>query len=508
MAPGGARNCVAACALVAAALAGAPGRAATPGNAPPEVRVESGLLRGTRQDGVERFLGIPYAAPPTGARRWRAPAAAARWRGTRDAAAYGPDCMQAQRSGRPPSANPISEDCLYLNVWSPGTDAAEPRPVMVWIHGGGFNFGSGGVPTYDGGRLTRKGVVVVTINYRLGALGFLAHRDLSRETRQGTSGNYGILDQVAALQWVRRNIRRFGGDPGRVTIFGESAGSVSVSILQASPLARGLFHRAIGESTSQLDPAAGLMGNLDLRGAEARGAEYLERLGARNPAAMRALPATRLIDPSALFWPTERDGHVLPEQVYERFAARRQADVPTLIGSNANEGATIRVPWIRPEADEQAAFAALYPQPDLVQSSTDAIQWQMRSWAALHAQTGRQPAWLYWFDRSIPGREAQGAFHGAEIIYVFDNLDLENRAWTPEDRRLADLMSSYWTNFARNGDPNGPGLPRWDATGPRADRAMQLSASARMIDTPRPEAQRFLEAYFSRRGQPIAPSPR
>ena len=469
----------------------------------PVVTISQGALKGTQENGVDRYLNIPYAAAPVGPLRWKAPQPAASWDGERDAGKYGPQCAQAAPPG-PPGAAPEpknqSEDCLSLNVWAPA-GAEGPLPVMVWIHGGGYLFGSGSQPQFDGTAFARKGVVLVTINYRLGPLGFMAHPELTAEADYHSSGNYGILDQIAALKWVQANIAKFGGDPANVTIFGESAGAGSVSILQASPLARGLFAKAIGESTSQFDPDGGLIGRQDRASAEQYGVKFAQKLGAANLAELRALPADKILAGSPFFWPTERDGYVLPDLVYNTFAAGKQNDVPTLVGSNSDEGATIKVEWVKRAAADQAAYDRIYggAKDPLRQSATDAVQWQMRVWADLQTKTGKSKSWLYWFDQPWPGRKQDGAFHGSEIVYAFQNLGAEDQPWTDADRALSGLVSDYWVNFARTGDPNGEGLPLWPAYDPADPKLMRLSPEPGAITTPRPDAQKFLDAYFDER---------
>ncbi len=274
-----------------------------------------------------------------------------------------------------------------------------------------------------------------------------------------------------------------------------------MSILQASPLAKGLFQRAIGESTSQFDPDSGLIGRKDLHGAEQYGAAFGDKLGAHTAAELRALSPAALLKTPTFFWPTERDGYVLPDLVYNIFAEGKQNDVPTLVGSNADEGATLKMPWVKPDAAEQATYDKLYgdAKDALRLSSTDAIEWQMRTWARLQAKTGHSKAWLYWFTQPTPGREELGAFHGSEIVYVFKNLDTQDRAWTSGDRKISDLMSSYWVNFARTGDPNGKGLPVWPHYDPDNPKLMEFAPDSKVIPTPRAEAQSFLDGYFDRR---------
>lgn len=467
--------------------------------AEPTAQIEQGRLRGSTADGVRRFFGIPFAAPPVGDLRWKAPLPAAAWQGERDATAFGPACFQARMPDAP--AMPMSEDCLTLNIWAP-EQAPGPLPVMVWIHGGGYLAGANSQPQFEGTNFARRGVVLVTINYRLGPLGFLAHPELTEEAPYKASGNYGILDQIAALKWIRANIAKFGGDAANVTIFGESAGAGAVNILQASPLARGLFDKVIGESTSQFDPDGGLVGRKDMRQAEAYGKAFGDKLGAPSAAALRAMSPEQIYSQFTFFWPTERDGHVLPDLVYHIFAQGKQNDVPTLVGSNSDEGSTIKVPWVKREASaDPAAYDRLYAglADPLRQSATDAVQWQMRVWAQLQAKTGKHKAWLYWFDQAWPGRKADGAFHGNEIVYVFGTLDAEKQPWTAQDRALSSLMTDYWVSFARDGDPNGAGLPHWPSYDESAPRLMKLAPEPGVISTPRAEAQRFLDAYFDAR---------
>jgi para-nitrobenzyl esterase len=484
-----------ACAI---ALSGAGPASAADREAAPRAAVREGVLKGSAAEGIQRFLDIPYAAAPTGDRRWKEPAPPAAWQGERDALEYGPACAQGSPSGKVDF--PTSEDCLTLNVWTPA-ERTKPLPVMVWIHGGGHMWGSGREAKLDGTRLAQKGVVLVTINYRLGALGFMAHPELTAESPHHASGNYGILDQIAALKWVRENIASFGGDPGNVTIFGESAGSGAINILQASPLAKGLFHRVIGESTSEMDPDGGMVGRQDLHTAEANGTAFGAKLGAPSITALRAVPAEKIVSAPVFFWPTESDGYVLPDIVYNIFAKGEQNDVPTLVGSNSFEGSTLRRDWVKPGPDEQAEFDGLYAgsRDALGQSATDAVQWQMRVWAALQADKGRSKAWLYWFDRAWPGKPELGAFHGGEIVYVFKNLGAEDQPWTADDRKVSDLTADYWVNFARAGDPNGPGLPAWPAYDDKAPRLMRLAPDPGVIGTPRPDAQDFLDRYFDKR---------
>ena len=448
------------------------------------VRTEQGRLAGVRADGVVSFLGIPYAAAPVGDLRWRPPGPAPSWRGVRRATAFAPACMQTGVSmpGEPPPRT--SEDCLYLNVWSPSPRRGGRAPVMVWIHGGGYTNGSTALPLYHGDQLARRGVVVVSIAYRLGPLGFLAHPDLTAEL--GSSGNYALMDQIAALRWVHQNIAAFGGDAGNVTVFGQSAGGMSISLLMASPRARGLFHRAIAQSGGVFEPLQ-LAPHYQLANAERDGVEYARSLGADNIATLRRLPAERLLEGAS-----RRVNHpviepaILPMSPYDAYVSGRQMNIPVLMGSNAEEAnSLVDLDQVTAQSFSDAIARAWGPLPPALLNaypfSDDAgariaragferdlrFGWDMWSWARLQARAP-QSAYYYRFSRHPPFpagslRERWGASHFAELWYMFDHLDQENWDWTAQDRRVADATARYWVNFARSGDPNGEGLPHWPA---------------------------------------------
>lgn len=488
-----------------------------PAAIPDPVRVEAGQLSGVdgHDPAVRVFKGIPYAAPPVGDLRWKGPKAAAPWKGVRDAHEFSPTCMQTpypEGSIYRSAPQPMSEDCLYLNVWTAAKSADERRPVMVWVHGGAFTRGSGSTPAYDGESLAKKGVVLVTINYRLGVFGFLAHPELSKESGHNVSGNYAFLDQVAALEWVKKNIAAFGGDPNRVTVFGESAGSWSVNYLMATPLAKGLFQGAIGESGGAFSPMT------TLAAAEEVGRKFAAREGAESIAALRAKPAEDLLKADGSF-PPNVDGWALPEDVYSIFAKGRQNDVPLIAGSNADEGTTL-APWpangtaaayvtqtrhrfgtqtdrflqIYPANSEEQAKAAHYDSfRDLV------FGWQMRTWVRMATQTGKSKAFLYYFNRVPPGRDSDRlrVYHAAEILYVFDNLGVSPRPWEDDDRKLADTMSSYWVNFAATGDPNGKGLPRWPAYQGSDDVALELGSPIKPVAHLHATALDFFDDFYA-----------
>ena len=425
------------------------------------VKTELGRLSGIPlTGGVTAFLGIPYATPPVGDLRWRQPQPASPWTGVRKADHFGASCMQNEAGSRLPwteefmTQGPISEDCLFLNVWTAAGNAGAKQPVMFWIYGGGFNEGSGQVAVYDGAQLARKGVIVVSVNYRVGPLGFLAHPDLSKESEHHVSGNYGILDQIAALQWVHGNIAAFGGDPSRVTIFGQSAGAQSVTALMRSPLAKGLFARAIAQSGPGLRPTAP-GANPTLADREAAGARYAEARGAKTLADLRALPAASFFSagrggvpgpPNGPF----KDGWVLPD-------VDPVDQVPLMVGMVADEiGLGNLDAAQKPAARERMRLA-------------------LDQWAA-DQQKASKTIFTYYFDRVIPwpAHPEFGAFHTSEVPYVFDTIGKLDRPWLPVDKKLADQMSSYWSNFAKTGDPNGAELPAWPAYDPAAHVTMEL----------------------------------
>ncbi len=462
---------------------------------PAPLKIESGLVSGMTADGVRSFKGIPYAASTAGANRWKPPQPATAWSGVRAATDFGSDCPQAaypQGSMYYSKPRPQSEDCLCLNVWTAAKDG-DKRPVMVWIHGGALTRGSGATPTYDGANFAKKGVVLVTINYRLGPLGYLAHPELTAESAQHSSGNYGVLDQIAALKWVQKNIAAFGGDAKRVTIFGESAGSWSVNALVATPLAKGLFQRAIGESGGTFGAMAALQADKKaVLAAEKTGAAFGKAAGAETLAAMRALPAEKIIsvfnddaEGRKFRSAANVDGWVFPDEIRAIFAKGKQNDVPVIVGSNANEMTTLTVPAAVPKtlADYQkritpqygevlGEFEALYPaksDADVPKAYLDSLRdvtftLPMRTWARMTA-TGKSKAYLYWFSHVPPNPQSSylGAYHAGEIAYVFHNLSPQNGLIQAADHKLAEMMMSYWINFATTGNPNGKGLPEWKA---------------------------------------------
>lgn len=507
------------------------------------VRVASGLVSGGERDGVRAYLGIPYAAPPVGDLRWRPPQPPASWDGIRACDEYGPACPQP--AGLDTSFFPLGEtdeDCLFLNVWTPasggltgandvtaGADEASPArthrlPVMVWIHGGGFANGSGSIAVYDGRNLARLGVVVVTINYRLGALGFLAHPELTWEDPQGASGNYGLLDQIAALEWVRDNIAGFGGDPGNVTVFGESAGGMSICDLMVSPRAEGLFARAIVQSGPFDSRGAGMAAVRSPAEAEAAGRRLSRRLGcAGEPdelAVLRAVPVGDLVDaaektveriPGGVGFGPVVDGVVLPGEPAALFAEGELHDVDLLVGANADEanlfllGMRDRTPaqltafvrrLYKPYADEVLTLFPTSEYGSRAAALSKAVTVMgflapARFAAASVARAGGD-AYLYHFARRPPAAGDLGAFHGLEIPYVFGNPALTLDVTEGVDGELSAAMMRYWVAFARGGDPNGlstdadrsPPSPFWPPYEPASDRCLVLDTRIRAAPAP------------------------
>ena len=501
-----------------------------PAFAADRVKVANGILEAPTQPGspVRIFRGIPYARPPIGDLRWREPQPVRNWSGIRQAAGFGPRCMQV--SGGPGfdywfRGDGMSEDCLYLNVWTPAKSDRERLPVLVYIYGGGYQNGDGSEPRYDGEAMARKGIVAVTLNYRLNIFGFFSHPELTKESPHHASGNYGLLDQAAALQWVQRNISAFGGDPKRVTIAGESAGSVSVSALMASPLSRKLIAGAIGESGAMIStlPAR------PLAETEQDGARFAQSAGATSLAALRAMTAEQI--QAALAKNRTRfnrvlDGYFLPKALDEIFEAGEQAKVPLLAGSNSEEGAPRAILGASEPTPENFANAVrkLYgdragellkvyaPQtPDeVLDAAMDLASARFTAfgtwkWTELQMKTGGKPVYRYYYTHPRPpfmGKPgapppppeppARGAEHSAEIQYALGNLPLDNRYnWEPADHKVSEIMQAYFVNFIKTGNPNGPGLPEWPAyTAAGNFQRMRLDVESRA--EPEPHRDRYL----------------
>jgi para-nitrobenzyl esterase len=467
----------------------------------PVVTTSAGALEGlVEADGVHAFKGIPYALPPVGERRWKAPVAAAPWQGVRPARDFGATCMQPPwppgtvYTDFPPV---VSEDCLFLNVWTPpnaakaAAKAPRKNPVIVYIHGGSLLHGSSWEPLYDGANFAAKGVVFVTINYRIGVFGWLAHPELSAESKDGVSGNYGLLDQIEALKWVQKNIAAFGGDPGNVTIMGESAGAVSVVHLLATPLSRGLFHKAIAQSLGLYSLPELKTANHGMPAAEPAGLATMKMVGASDLKALRDMDGATLAAAAlkAGFRPAGTiDGKVLPRQLADIFDAGEQAHVPVIAGFNSGEIETLQrflppLPASREayEAEIQKRygdlapeFLRLYPGTDIKASMLAAARDVIFGWGAerlVRAQTAAgQPSYLYLFDHTYPAALTRGlhAFHAAEVPFVFGHVgpgSVQTPYWPrpegPQEKPLSDAMMAYWTNFARTGVPSAPNAPVW-----------------------------------------------
>jgi len=498
---------------------------------PKPVRTQAGLVQGTMEDGIAVYKGIPFAVPPVGDLRWRAPQASTAWTGVRNADNFAPACMQVPIVFKELGMDPVptNEDCLYLNVWTPAKSPSEKLAVMVWIYGGGFTIGGTSMSLYDGKNLAKKGVVLVSVAYRLGAFGFMAHPQLTSE-QGGHSGNYGLLDQIAGLQWVKRNIAAFGGDPSRVTIFGESAGGIAVSMLSASPLAKGLFRGAISESGGNFGPErqTGNEGgeNMDsLAIAEKNGTAFLAKLGASSIADARKKPADDIQKNSppglGTAWPIF-DGYVLLGDQYKIYEAKRYNDTPVLIGTNSDEGALF-VPFAKADAYQKTIHTgygeyadkilAAYPggtDAEALRSSRDMFRdatfaWPTWTWARLQSKTGKGKVFVYYFSHrpnypDTPQFKGWGAAHAGEIAYVFGNFTPAMPA-SESDRKVSDEISSYWVNFAKKGDPNGEGLPHWPAFTNSSAQVMNLDDPSKAIDVPNLPKLEVLDGYFAwRRG--------
>jgi len=511
------RAIVAATMLTFALLPG--GSAATA----PVVSTDAGRLSGVAipHSTVTVFRGVPFAAPPVGDLRWRPPAPVHPWNGIRRADRFSDSCMQRTVKELLPWTEefmtqlPVSEDCLYLNVWTPQVSARARLPVIVFIHGGAFTGGAGSIQIYDGTNLAATGVVVVTINYRLGVFGFFAYPGLTAESEHHASGNYALMDQLAALRWVRRNIRQFGGDPARVTIWGQSAGAFSVVALTASPLGAGLFERA------QADSGVGVTGfpMPSLQQAEQAGVKYAEAHHARSLAQLRAMPAAELlpapVDFSVRFGP-DIDGWVLPATPQQLSDRGVDNDVPFTTGYQANDGMLFMRPlhtvaeyerWAQQQFGDLAPeFLKLYPAaaakdvaPAIQASDRERDRVSMYLWSVRRAANHHAPIFTYFFDRAIPWPQHPefGAFHTGEIPYFFRNLNLLDRPWEPVDHAVAQEASSYLKNFAAAGDPNGDSLPHWAPIKAGVPETMEIGAHTGMMPLAPPAQLAFWKKYFA-----------
>ncbi|MBL8271638.1 carboxylesterase/lipase family protein [Steroidobacter sp.] len=460
----------------------------------PMVEAPAGAVEGVAHGKIQVFKGLPYAQPPVGPARWKPPAEMPAWKTVRDATKFAPSCVQPKSRTASIYASDlgaVSEDCLFLNVWA--KQGVRDAPVMVWIHGGALTSGSSSEPIYDGTKLAERGVVVVSINYRLGALGYLAHPQLSAESAEGISGNYGLLDQIEALRWVKRNVAAFGGDAANVTIAGESAGGLSVMYLMAAPSAHGLFAKAIAQSAYMISTPELKQSRFGEEAAEVIGTRVATALGARDLTALRALDAAKVIDGAARagYLPFGTiDGRVLPRQLVEAFDEGEQAKVPMIAGFNSGEIRSLR--FLAPPVPASAAkyedavrsryadladpFLKLYPSGNLEESLIATTRDALYGWTAerlVRKQTDiGQPSFLYFFDHGYPAANAAGlhAFHAAELPYVFGTADKTTALWpkvpaTTQEAALSDAMLNYWASFMRSGQPGAAGLPQWQAYG-------------------------------------------
>jgi para-nitrobenzyl esterase len=517
--------------------------------APGPVKVEGGSVQGAVEDGLTVYRGIPFAAPPVGDFRWRAPQPVVKWDGVKETVRFAPACVQGMMMGPGGSGPAPSEDCLYLNIWSPAKSPRDRVPVFVWIYGGGFAGGATSIPTFGGEKLAKKGVVLVSIAYRVGQMGFFVHPELSAETKNRVSGNYGLLDMIAGLQWIQKNIAAFGGDPHRVTIFGESAGGIAVSMLCASPLAKGLFHGAISQSGGSFGPPrpAPMPGEnmRRLADAERSGEAILKTAGVASIAEARKLPPDKLSGgggrgqggqdpggrgqaarggggPAGLsYWPVI-DGWVIPDDQYKLYEAKRYNDVPVLIGYNSDEGLSFS-PASTPEdyvANVKSRFGpfadkliAAYPpgKGTVAKTARDlmrdaAFGWHTWIWARLQSKTGKSKVFYYYFDQhpDYPADSPQagrGSPHGQEVAYVFQHLN-PNQQLTKSDEAISEAMAAYWTNFAKFGDPNGAGLPRWPAFSEANPVLMYFAQTPRTGPVPSADALKVMDQYFTWRRTP------
>jgi para-nitrobenzyl esterase len=533
------------------------------------VKTTNGTVEGTTESsGVRAYRGIPFAAPPTGDLRWKPPQPVKNWEGVRSAAQFGPRCVQASIFGDMNfRSNGMGEDCLYLNVWVPGAPKpaseggpAAPKPatlnragagglpVLVYFYGGGFVAGDGSEPRYDGESMARKGIVALTVNYRLGVFGFMAHPELTRESPHHASGNYALLDQQAALAWVQKNIAAFGGDPKKVTIAGESAGSIAVSALMASPLSKDLMAGAIGESGAAIAPT---LPPVPLAQAEEQGVKFAESVGASSLAALRAMPTAQIQEVAAKLpvgrFPSTIDGWFLPKAPAEIFAAGQQAHVPLLVGWNSEEGNARAVLAAKDPTPENlaAALKTLYGDradeaiklyggttaDEVRQAATDLatarfIAYSTWKWSDLHAKTGTKPVYRYFYSRprpamtpamgnAVPGLAggvisganapaarppvARGAVHSAEIEYAMGNLDSNKvYAWTPDDHKVSEVMQAFFANFVKTGNPNGPGLPNWPAAVAGGDaQVMHIDVDSRAEREKERARYLFLDSIYT-----------
>jgi para-nitrobenzyl esterase len=488
------------------------------GNNLDQITIKSGLISGVKNKtgDVHIFKGIPFATPPVGNLRWKDPQPVATWKGVKKCNHFSASPMQS-----PPTPfgvyteeflipkAPIGEDCLYLNVWTGAQNAGEKKPVLVWIYGGGFGSGGTACAIYDGEALAKKGIIFVSINYRVGIFGFYSHPELSQESEHHTSGNYGLLDQIAALKWVKENIAAFGGDPDQVTIDGQSAGAMSVNCLVASPLAKGLFKRAIAQSGASF--MGGFRASASLKDSEIQGLKMAQSINASTLEDLRKIPAEELQKKMQGRQGPICDGFVLPDLISNIFAAGKQNHVDLLTGWNGDDGFIMG--GIKNAADykdqisqqygvETADYLKYYPgntdqeaEDSQKAFARDMFGVQNYIWANVQSNEGSTKVYVYNFNRKVPATPdfvKYGAFHTGEVVYAFNNLAFENRPWLDMDHQLASVMSSYWVNFIKTGNPSGANLPKWPAYSAQNPQVMIFDAKSEVKTLPSKENLDFL----------------
>jgi para-nitrobenzyl esterase len=488
------------------------------------IKVDGGLISGSLNptSSVYSFKGIPFAQPPVGELRWKSPKPVQPWEGIKECVTFGPSPFQ-----NPPASfmfwpleyqipsEPIGEDCLYLNVWTKAETIEDKRPVLVYIYGGGFSSGGSGCAIYDGDAMASKDIVFVSINYRVGTFGFFAHPELSEESEFGTSGNYALLDMISALHWVKNNIAAFGGDPDNVTIAGQSAGAFAVNLLVASPYGKGLFHRAIAESGGSIYSNPNRP-QTALKRAEELGVEFASQIGCSSLEELRNKSAQEIHDAGGNLRRPIIDGSIIPESVYNIFKQGRQNDVPLLAGWNKDDvvimdvqpADSFRNQMANNFKDLSTSFFEAYPcstEEETKQSQLDynrdvIFGSQVYSWAKIQTETGEAPAFVYNFHRELPAYSDEtdfGAFHSGEIVYAYNNLHTSDRPWREIDHKIADLLSDYWVNFTKNGDPNGENLPKWKPFDPTKNEVMIIDSISNFDVLPTLNKMQFWERYFN-----------
>jgi para-nitrobenzyl esterase len=484
------------------------------------VKTENGSIEGSVHEGIRIFKGIPFAAPPVGEFRWRAPQPVKSWKGIKKCTAFSASPMQdipapfmfwSEEFLIP--KEPISEDCLYLNVWTGSQAATEKRPVLVYIYGGGFRSGGSACPIYDGEAMAKKGVVFVSINYRVGVFGFLAHPELSKEASYHTSGNYALLDMIAALQWVQRNIHALGGDAKNVTIAGQSAGAFGVNHLVASPLTKNLIHKAIAQSGGNFYSSRP---QLDLKKAEEMGMQFAQSLNCKSLAELRSKSSEEILKSQAGMSFPIIDGYVMPESIQAIFSKGKQNDIPTITGWNEDDrvsGPPVKIEIFKEQiqkrfGDMAAFFFKAYPVETEEQSAHSQMAYgrdeifgfQDYTWAKLQTRTGKAKVFIYNFNRKLPANTPEtqfGAFHSGEIVYAYNNLHTLHRPWEKIDYSIAEMMSSYWTNFAKTGNPNGKDLPTWNEYQANNEQVMAIDKISQSVTLHSKMQMEFWEKYFT-----------